>query len=154
MCILKIVHPSCVCVCLCVCVCSAMSDSLQPCGLQSTRLIHPWDPPGKNTGVGCHFLLQRVFLTQGLNLCLLHLLHQQADTLPLSHLGSSQNRKVIPMQLFILRSKTDQGLDSDRRRKIEQIMWSHRRRKNIYSYSLIYFQDQGSASLLILASPF
>ena len=32
----------------------------------------PQDFPGKNTGVGCHFLLQEVFLTQGLNLGLLH----------------------------------------------------------------------------------
>ena len=29
-----------------------------PCGLQPTRLLSPWDSPGKNTGVGCHFLLQ------------------------------------------------------------------------------------------------
>ena len=35
-----------------------MSDSLQPHGLQPTRLLRPWDSPGKNTGVGCHFLLQ------------------------------------------------------------------------------------------------
>ena len=35
-----------------------MSDSVQPHGLQATRLLHPWDSPGKNTGVGCHFLLQ------------------------------------------------------------------------------------------------
>ena len=37
-----------------------MSDSLEP-----TRLICPWDSPGKNTRVGCHFLLQGIFLTQG-----------------------------------------------------------------------------------------
>ena len=35
-----------------------MSDSLRPHGLQPTRLLHPWDFPGKNTGVGCHCLLQ------------------------------------------------------------------------------------------------
>ena len=35
-----------------------MSDSLQPHGLQPTRFLCPWDFPGKNTGVGCHFLLQ------------------------------------------------------------------------------------------------
>ena len=35
-----------------------MSDSVQPHGLKPTRLLHPWDSPGKNTGVGCHFLLQ------------------------------------------------------------------------------------------------
>ena len=36
---------------------SAMSDSLRPHGLQPTRLLHPWDFPGKSTGVGCHYLL-------------------------------------------------------------------------------------------------
>ena len=36
------------------------------------RLLYPWDFPGKITGVGCHFLLQGIFPTQGLNLGLLH----------------------------------------------------------------------------------
>ena len=35
-----------------------MSDFVRPHGLQPTRLLRPWDSPGKNTGVGCHFLLQ------------------------------------------------------------------------------------------------
>ena len=35
-----------------------MSDSKRPHELQPTRLPRPWDSPGKNTGVGCHFLLQ------------------------------------------------------------------------------------------------
>ena len=35
-----------------------MSDSVRPHRWQPTRLPHPWDSPGKNTGVGCHFLLQ------------------------------------------------------------------------------------------------
>ena len=35
-----------------------MSDSVRPYRQQPTRLHHPWDSPGKNTGVGCHFLLQ------------------------------------------------------------------------------------------------
>ena len=55
---------------MCVCaraLCSVMSDSLQPHGP-----ICPWDFLGKNTGVGCHFLFQWIFLTQGSNLCLLH----------------------------------------------------------------------------------
>ena len=47
-----------------------------------------WDFPGKNTGVGCHFLLQGIFLTQESNLHLLRLLHRQAEFLPLPHLGS------------------------------------------------------------------
>ena len=50
----------------------------------------PWDFLDKNTraGVGCLFLLQGVFLTQRLNLRLLCLLHWQADSLLLYHLGS------------------------------------------------------------------
>ena len=49
----------------------------------------PWDFPGKKTGVGCHFLLQRIFPTQGSKSHLWHLLHCQADSLSLSHLKSS-----------------------------------------------------------------
>ena len=41
-------------------------------GLQPTRLFCPWDFPGKDTGMVCHFLLQGIFLTQGSNLGLLH----------------------------------------------------------------------------------
>ena len=59
----------------CVCVCvnrSVMSNFLWPRGLRPTRLLCPWNSPVRNTGVGCHSLLQRIFLTQGLNLGLLH----------------------------------------------------------------------------------
>ena len=38
--------------------CSVVSDSSRPHGLQLTRLLRPWDFPGKSTGVGCHCLLQ------------------------------------------------------------------------------------------------
>ena len=51
---------------------SVVSDSLQPHGLLPTRLLRPWDFPGKSTGVGCHFLLQGIFMTQGLDLGLPH----------------------------------------------------------------------------------
>ena len=44
-------------VCCCQ-VASVMSDSVRPHRRQPTRLPHPWDSPGKSTGVGCHFLLQ------------------------------------------------------------------------------------------------
>ena len=43
-----------------------------PMDCKPTRLLCPWDFPGKNTGVGCHFLLQEIFPTQGLNPGLLH----------------------------------------------------------------------------------
>ena len=57
--------------CFSVC-CSVVSNSSRPHGLQSTRLLCPWDFPGKNTGVGCHFLLQGISPTQGWNSVLLH----------------------------------------------------------------------------------
>ena len=59
----------------CPTLCNPMDCSLP-------RLLCSWDFPGKNTGVGCHFLLQGIILTQGLNLCLLH---WQMDSLPLNH---------------------------------------------------------------------
>ena len=48
---------------------------LRPHELQPTRLLCPWDSPGKNTGKGCHFLLQGIILTQGWNRGLLYLLN-------------------------------------------------------------------------------
>ena len=44
--------------CYCCYVASVVSDSVRPHRQQPTRLPRPWDFPGKNTGVGCHFLLQ------------------------------------------------------------------------------------------------
>ena len=46
------------CCCCCCWVTSVVSDSVRPHRWQPTRLHCPWDSPGKNTGVGCHFLLQ------------------------------------------------------------------------------------------------
>ena len=71
--------------CMHVCACSVMSYSLRASGLQPTRFLWPWSFPGKNTAVGCHFLLQRIFLTQGSNP---HCLLWQVDCLPLSHQGT------------------------------------------------------------------
>ena len=47
---------------------SVVSDSLPPHRLWPTRLLCPWSFPSKDTGMGCHFLLQGIFPTQGLNL--------------------------------------------------------------------------------------
>ena len=66
-----------------VCTCALSCVSLQPCGSWPTRLLCPWDSPGKNTGEGCHFLLQGIFPTQGLNKGLQGLLPAlQAESLP------------------------------------------------------------------------
>ena len=54
-------------------------------GLKPAKHLCPWDSPGKNTGVGCHTLLQGIFLSQESNP---HLLHWQVDSLPLCHLES------------------------------------------------------------------
>ena len=52
--------------------CSVVSDSLRPHGLLPARLLWPWDSSGKNTGVGCHSLLQGVFWAEGSNPGLLY----------------------------------------------------------------------------------
>ena len=59
-----------------------MSNSLRSHGLWPTRFLCPWDSPGKNVGVGCHFLLQGNLLNSGIKL------HWQADSLWLSYRGS------------------------------------------------------------------
>ena len=64
-----IIHMTCVCVCVSH---SVISNSLRPLGLSPTRLLRPWNSPGKNTGVYSHSFLQGIFPTQGLNLGLLH----------------------------------------------------------------------------------
>ena len=55
---------------------------------QATRLLCPWDSPGKNTGVGCHALLQGIFPTQESNLYLQRLLYCRQVLYPPSHLGN------------------------------------------------------------------
>ena len=68
------------CVCVCVCACAQLCltlydpmDGAPPPAASLARLICPWDFPSKNTGVGCHFILQGIFPTQGSNLHPLHL---------------------------------------------------------------------------------
>ena len=62
----------------------------------------PWDLPGKNTGVGCQFLPQGIFLTQGSNQ---HFLHWQVHSLPLSHQGSPQLSKYPELNHYSLHLK-------------------------------------------------
>ena len=60
----------------------------------------PWDSPGKNTGVSCHALLQRILPIQGSNSCLLQLLYWQACSLPLV-----PPRKLCIAMLLLLLSR-------------------------------------------------
>ena len=79
---------------------SVVSDSLQLPGLQPTRLLCPWDSPGKNTDVGSLSLLQGIFLTQELNRGLLNCRQILSQ---LSHKGSpnmdSRVRKGPPEEM-------------------------------------------------------
>ena len=72
---------------ICLQVSNVVDHKVDACASPWTaRLLCPWNFPGNNTGMGCHFLLQGLFLTQESNLCLLRLLHWRADSLPLHHL--------------------------------------------------------------------
>ena len=78
-----------------------MSEVTQSCPIlcdpmDCSRLLHLWDFPSKNTGEDCHFLLQEIFPTQGLNP---RLLHCRQTLNPLSHQGS-------PIKRSLMRSKT------------------------------------------------
>ena len=73
---------------VCVCVCARTHTLTQswptlwgPMNCSPSRLLCPWDFPGKDTEVDCHFLLQGIFPTQGSNSHLLHLLDWQVDSL-------------------------------------------------------------------------
>ena len=70
--------------------------TLQPCGFQPASLLCPWDSPGTNTGMGCHALLRGIFLTQGPNPSLLHLLHRQVGSLPLVPPGKPASPPPTP----------------------------------------------------------
>ena len=56
----------------CILSCFNCVDSVRPHGLKPTKLLCPWNSPGKNTGVVSHFLFQGIFQTPGLNPGFLH----------------------------------------------------------------------------------
>ena len=79
-----------------------------PMDCQPARLLCPWASPGKNIGMGCHALLQNIFLTQGLNL---GLLHHKADSLlpeppgkPLQLFLGNMSFRIQPLMLFLSES--------------------------------------------------
>ena len=77
--------------CYCCIVTKSHLNLLQSHGLQPAGLLCPWDFPRKEYQSGLRFLLQGFFLNQGSNL---HLLHWQADSLPLSHQGSHKENYI------------------------------------------------------------
>ena len=97
-----------------------MSDSLRPQWLQTTRLSWQeywsglpcppgaWDSPGKNTEVGCHTLLQGIFLTPGWNWRVSCFLHWQGGLSHYRHLGSPKGglhlSKRFSISLIVLKN--------------------------------------------------
>ena len=80
------------------------------------RLLCPWNSPGKNTGAGCHFLLQRIFPTQGSNLGLLHC---RQILYHLSHQGSPEGwGKKMKLKRQVGMSRILHGR-RDRRRSLQ-----------------------------------
>ena len=124
----NIPHPTCCCAqqfCHCpinFCCCLVTKSCLtllQPHRLKPARIFCPWDFPDKNTGVGCHFLLQGLFLIQGLNP---HLLHWQVGSLPLSHQGNPPHQQVEPNSPPL---ESDWACDSHITKRMWQFMkWS------------------------------
>ena len=78
---------------------SVVSDSLWRHRTYPTRLLCPWHSPGKNTGVDCHPLLQRIFLTQELNPGLLHC---RQILYYLNHKGSPVSITEVPFRACFL----------------------------------------------------
>ena len=83
-------------------------DSLRPQWLQPTRLLCPWDSPGKSTGVGSHSLLQGIFPTLGSNPGLLHC---RRILYRLSHQGSPRILEWVALSLLLGSTlESNQGL--------------------------------------------
>ena len=97
---------------LCVHPCSVISNSANPWTVLA-RLLCPCNFPGKNTGVGCHFLLQGVFLTQELSPRLLYLLYGQVDWHHLPLVPNEKYKEVVHQLLPTLKWKWSRSVVSD-----------------------------------------
>ena len=80
--------------------------SASPWTVAPTTLLCPWNFPG-DTGVGCHLLLQRIFPTQGLNPCMLHLPHWKVDSLPTAPPGKPRLSSPVDSTLSQQPGRTD-----------------------------------------------
>ena len=81
--------------------------TMQPHGLQPTRLLYPWDIPGKSTGVGCHFFLQGIFPSQGSDPSLLCLLHWQAHSFTTEPPGKPVCHNIYKYILYLYKYMPD-----------------------------------------------
>ena len=83
--------------------------SVTPWTIQPTRLLCPWNLSGKTTGVGCHFLLQETFPTQGSNL---GLPHGRQRLYHLSHRKDAMKRQPTEWEKVLPNHVSDEGLVS------------------------------------------
>ena len=109
-------------------------------------LLCPWDSPGKNTGVGCHFFLQEIFSTPGLNLGLPHC---KQTLYRLSHQGSSEANTILWSNFPSIKNKYVW------KKKKHQQTASSNYRSSISILSLNIWSKSGSGDLLltVLCSP-
>ena len=94
----------------CVCVLSHVQLFAAPWTV-ACLLFCPWNYLDKNTGEGCHSLLQGIFLTQGLNLHLLCLLHWQVDSLQLAKNSKERYESLPQRSMQRNRGKQQNGKD-------------------------------------------
>ena len=119
---------------LCVLNRSVMSNSLRPHGLWSARLLCPRESPGKNTGVGCHALLQGSFPTQVSNPGLLHcrqiLYHLSHQGRPTVNILSDKMLKTFPWTSGIRERCPDNHCNSTLFRVFWLVHKTRKRHKN------------------------
>ena len=107
-----------------LCVCSVMSGSLQPMDCSPpVSSVHGTDYPGKNSAVGCHFLLQGIFPTQESNPHLFYLLHWQVDPLWLSHLGSPNWYITVICAVNSITIKREKIIDKEKRQETHFLLF-------------------------------
>ena len=93
-----------------------------------------WASPGKNTGVGCHDLLQGIFLTQGSNLHLLYLLHWQVDSLPLAPPGKTD---ITPAVVMICQMD---GVQPMHHRNVSDLELGLNQETPLYQHHLVFLE--------------
>ena len=119
--------------CLVAKLCSTLCSPIN-CG--HIRLLCPWDYPSKNTGMGCHFHLQGIFLTQGLNPHLLWLLHWEADSFTTVPPGKPYLLQPLPKS-GILSSHAAYGLQQYS--YIEWVVYEYRKAYQAMCLTLPFF---------------
>ena len=86
---------------------SVMSNSSRPHGLQPTRLLHPWDFPGKSTRVGCHYLLHESVLVRWKNWSLFTERSKSERKTPIPYINTYMEFRKMVMRTLYARQQRD-----------------------------------------------